>query len=79
MQDLYQISEAPEASDSLPPASPAGGIVRPLLWVLLVISAAANAVISSTGANMFVGAGFGLVVLACATALVVHHYKHRRR
>jgi hypothetical protein len=46
---------------------------------LLVISAAANMVASATGINMFVGAGFGLISLACVTALIVHHYRHRRR
>jgi hypothetical protein len=79
VQDPYRISEAPEASGSLPSASHPGGIVRPLLWVLLVISAAANAVISSTGVSTFAGIGFGLAALASAAALVVHHYKHRRR
>jgi hypothetical protein len=46
---------------------------------LLVISAAANAVASTAGVNMFVAAGFGLSTLACAAALVVHHYRNQRR
>ena len=53
------------------------GILRPLLWVVLVLSAAANAVSSSIGANVFIGAAFGVVTLACAAGLVVHHYRHR--
>ncbi|MEV4640622.1 hypothetical protein AB0J80_25090 [Actinoplanes sp. NPDC049548] len=54
-------------------------VTRPLLWLVLVLSAAANAVASSTGANVFIGAGFGVVTLACAVALVAHHYRRRAR
>jgi hypothetical protein len=68
--DPYRIPDTPPAHR---------GGVRPLLWLLLVISAAANAVASTTGVNVFVGAGFGLITLACATALIVHHYRNRRR
>ena len=53
------------------------GLLRPLLWVVLVLSAAANAVMSSIGANVFIGAAFGVVTLASAAGLVVHHYRHR--
>lgn len=56
-----------------------GRLTRPLLWLLLVISAVANAVTSSIGGiSVFIGIGFGLATLACATALVVHHRRHRR-
>ena len=53
------------------------GLLRTVLWVVLVLSAAANAVMSSIGANVFVGAAFGVVTLASAAGLVVHHYRHR--
>ena len=56
-----------------------GGMLRPLLWFVLVVSAALNAVFSSTGQHILVGAGFGLVTLASVTALIVHHYRHRER
>jgi hypothetical protein len=49
-----------------------------VLWLVLIVSAAANAAISSAGLNPFVAAGFGVVTLASAAALVVHHYQHRR-
>ncbi|BCJ49401.1 hypothetical protein Asp14428_08760 [Actinoplanes sp. NBRC 14428] len=55
------------------------GALRPLLWLVLVVSAAANAVASTSGDNIFLGAAFGLVTLACATGLVVHHYRGRTR
>ncbi|HEV7963580.1 MAG TPA: hypothetical protein VGP57_13655 [Actinoplanes sp.] len=63
------------------PAQHAGtrnGLLRPVLWLVLVLSAAANAVTSTIGINPLVGIGFGLVTLGCATTLIVHHYQHRR-
>lgn len=59
--------------------SSGGGMLRPVLWLLLVISAAANATVSAAGANVIAGICFGLVTLACATALVVHHYRNREQ
>jgi hypothetical protein len=54
-----------------------GGSIRPVLWLLLVICAAANAVTSTAGLTMMISIGFGVATLACAAALVVHHYRHR--
>jgi hypothetical protein len=78
MPDPYQVFEAPEVPPAAKRGGGRGGAVRPLLWLVLVISAAAN-VVASTTDHVFVGAAFGLVALACATALVVHHYRNRRR
>ncbi|UQU61914.1 hypothetical protein COUCH_23035 [Couchioplanes caeruleus] len=55
------------------------GFLRTLLWVVLVLSAAANAILSSTSTNVFIGAAFGVITLACAAGLVVQHYRHRER
>jgi hypothetical protein len=55
-----------------------GTVLRPVLWVVLVVSAALNAVFSSTGESPFIGVAFGLVTLATIAALVVHHYRHRQ-
>ncbi|WP_433378911.1 hypothetical protein ACQPZX_12545 [Actinoplanes sp. CA-142083] len=70
MNDDYSISQTPSERR--------GGALRPILWVLLILSAATNAVLSSV-ANPFVSSAFGLVALACATTLIVHHYRHRAR
>jgi hypothetical protein len=56
-----------------------GGAVRPVLWLLLIVSAAGNMVTSNAGVNIAIGIGFGLATLACAAALIVHHYRHRTR
>jgi hypothetical protein len=55
-----------------------GGVLRPVLWLVLVVSAALNAVFSSTGQNPALGIGFGVVALAAITGLIVHHYRSRR-
>lgn len=73
--DPYRITEAPQA----PPSDSRGGIVRPVLWVLLVISAAGDIATSSTGVNVVVSSGFGVVTLGLGIALVVQHYRNRSR
>ena len=78
MADRYRISEAS--------TTPGGGnhdgddrtgVLRPVLWLVLIVSAAANATVSAVGANVLAGIGFGVITLAYAVALVVHHYRHR--
>jgi hypothetical protein len=79
MTDPYDIIEAPSAPSAAQPASPRDGISRPVLWVLLVISLAGNMVTSSTGVNVAVSAAFGVATIACATTLIVQHYRNRSR
>jgi hypothetical protein len=79
MPDPYRIIETSEASEPARPRQDRWGVLRPALWLLLVLSAAANAVTSSTGLPVLIGIGFGSVALACAVALAVQHYRHRAR
>ena len=51
--------------------------VRPLLWLLLVISATGNVVMSVSNL-LVVSIPLGLVTLSLGTALVVTHYRGRR-
>ena len=74
--DIHEPADVPRPATS---TGASDGLVRPALWVLLVVSAAANMVTSSAGLNPLVGVDFGLLTLACITALVVHHYTHRSR
>ncbi|MFI5938508.1 hypothetical protein [Actinoplanes sp. NPDC051494] len=52
-------------------------VFRPVLWLVLIASLATNAVTSSQGAGT-VGIASGLVTLACAITLGIHHYRSRR-
>jgi hypothetical protein len=70
MKDEYSITEKTESRrDTL----------RPLLWLGLILSGAANAVVSSAVGNPFLASAFGVVAVAFATALIVHHYRTRGR
>ena len=53
--------------------------LRSLLWVVLVLSATANAVTSGLGAPLFISISLGVVALAAATSLVVQRYRRRLR
>ncbi|MGC4879088.1 hypothetical protein ACLQ26_22860 [Micromonospora sp. DT43] len=72
MSDPYRIAETPVAAPEKP-----GGALRPLLWLVLFVSAAANAVLSTAVDNPWVGSAFGLVAVLCAVALIVHHRRNR--
>jgi hypothetical protein len=52
--------------------------LRSLLLVVLVLSAAANAVTSGLGAPLFVSITLGVVALAAATSLIVQHFRRVR-
>ncbi|WP_206337525.1 hypothetical protein [Streptomyces sp. Z26] len=89
MPDPYRLTDVPDPRVPAPvhaapgpdpaPVPSERAWLRPVLWTVLVVCAAANAVFSGTGASVAAGIGFGLLTLACATALVVHHYRGRRR
>lgn len=61
------------------PAPAARGLPRPLLWVLLVIALAANALTSVSSLPAAVGVVFGVVALALGALLVRDHYRRRAR
>lgn len=87
MPDPYRIPDpssrpappthAADAGDAGRPGA-RGGALRPVLWIVLVISLAAN-VVTSTAGLIAVSAAFGLIVVACAATLIAHHYRLRRR
>ncbi|MEU8378575.1 hypothetical protein [Streptosporangium sp. NPDC048865] len=76
---LHHVPGAFEASRPVLPAGARAGMVRPVLWFLLLVSAVLTMVFSSVGADVLAGAGFGPAALACVAALIVHHYRCRRR
>jgi hypothetical protein len=72
MNDPYRITDTPARAADQP-----RGRLRPLLWLALVLSAAANMVLSMITSRPAVSSAFGAVALACAVALVVQHYRNR--
>ncbi|MET9258952.1 hypothetical protein [Amycolatopsis sp. NPDC004079] len=56
-----------------------GGSValRAGLWLLLVLSAAGNAVASLGSMDTLIRLAFGVVTVLCIIGLIVHHVRHR--
>jgi hypothetical protein len=79
MADPYRIHQAPRSTRAAQHPDSANRLLRPVLWLVLSVSAVANAASSSIGLNAFVGIGFGLITLGCAATLIVHHHRRRRR
>lgn len=67
----------PDRIDNVSGAS--GARVRALLWVVLVISAAGNAVSSLGELGTLISLGFGIVTVLCIVLLIVSHLRGRRQ
>jgi hypothetical protein len=52
--------------------------LRTLLWVVLIVSVAGNALTSSLGIPLFVSITLGVVALVTGTVLAVQHYRQAR-
>jgi hypothetical protein len=76
MTDPYRISAPAPASSTSATAS--RGLLRPVLWLVLVVSTAANIVTSNIGLHPLIGASFGAVTLGSIAVLITHHYRQRR-
>jgi hypothetical protein len=75
-ENMMSIGVTDTANQPNPPTS--RGYLRPLLWLLLVISATCN-VVTSASHLVVVSIGFGVLTLSFGTALAMHHYRGRRR
>ncbi|MER6525470.1 hypothetical protein [Streptomyces sp. NPDC001508] len=73
--DPYRLTRAPAHDSGRRAESPRVG--RTVLWLLLVLSAAANTVASMAGATV-VSLACGLVTAACVIGLVVLRLRGRR-
>jgi hypothetical protein len=76
--DPYHIPDVATAEQSTQDAKQRGGVLRPVLWLLFAISAAANVVTSTAGLSLWANIGTGLVTLSLGVALGVNHFRNRR-
>ncbi|AYF28202.1 MULTISPECIES: hypothetical protein [Micromonospora] len=51
--------------------------MRPLLWLVLIVSVAANVTLSAVLDNPWAGSAFGALALACGVTLAMNHYRNR--
>lgn len=72
---ITDTASQPAASQPIPSAS--RGYLRPVLWLLLVISVTCN-VVTSASSLVLASIGFGVLTLSFGAALAVHHYRGRR-
>ncbi|WP_328346660.1 hypothetical protein [Micromonospora sp. NBC_00421] len=72
MTDPYRVTDAPAETPQR-----TDGLLRPLLWLVLFVSAAANVVLTTVGDNPWVGSACGLVAVLCAGTLIVRHRRGR--
>lgn len=81
MSNPYANTGAATQAPAQPPSSqPSRSLSRAstVLWTLAVIFAAANMTLSLAGQTLLATA-FGATVLACLAALLVRHFRSRRR
>lgn len=76
MNDPYRLTT--DATGSPGPGAARAGVLRPILWVVLVLSAIGNSASSYGGAATQVHLAFGAVTALCVTVLVVHRLRGRR-
>ena len=51
--------------------------MRPLLWLVLLVSVVANVTLSTVLGNPWAGSAFGALALASGVTLAVNHYRNR--
>ncbi|MFD8427220.1 hypothetical protein [Streptomyces coelicoflavus] len=79
-RDPYRLGppQAAPAPGGGPDAAPRGDVLRMLLWTVVVLSAAANMVLSFTGAAVALHLASGVVTVLAVGALVVRALRGRR-
>lgn len=81
MSDPYRFTQSPShAGRRDDDASPRQSrhTVRVLLWLLIILGAAANAATSFGPFHPLVSVVFGLLTVLCIVLLVMHHLRHRK-
>lgn len=77
MTDPYRVIINPEGGHEPRPGASVG-VLRPLLWLALVVSTVGNTVVSLGNVGTGIHLGFGVVTALCVIALIVHHLRSSR-
>jgi len=80
MSDPYRFTQSPSHARTRDDASPRQGrhTVRVVLWLLIILGAAANAATSFGPFHPLVSVAFGLLTVLCIVLLIMHHLQHRK-
>ncbi|MBE4733396.1 MULTISPECIES: hypothetical protein [Streptomyces] len=79
VHDAHHVAHRDAHHEDPAPAVPRAEVTRILLWLILVISAVANMVVSYAAVGVAVNLACGAVTGLAATALVVRRLKAGRR
>ncbi|HJE59109.1 MAG TPA: hypothetical protein K8V84_11470 [Nocardiopsis listeri] len=79
MTDPYRFSSTPADQGRRGDVTRKGrrAAFRGVLWTLLILGAAGNAVTSLGGFNALISLAFGLATVLCIVLLIVDHFRHR--
>ncbi|GAA4898057.1 hypothetical protein [Streptomonospora salina] len=81
MSDPYRFAQPQSGSEPRrddTPSTQGRYAVRALLWLLIIVGAAANATTSLGGFHPLISVAFGLLTVLGIVLLVVHHLRNRR-
>lgn len=81
MSDPYRFTQSPSRTVRRDHASPRQGrsTVRVLLWLLIILGAAANGATSLGPFHPLVSVAFGLLTVLCIVLLIMHYLRGRKR
>jgi hypothetical protein len=78
MSDPYRLTGDTENPHQATSDGSPVDVMQTLIWVLLVVSAVANAVTSFGGVPIWIHLGAGLVTAFCVAALIALYLRRRR-
>lgn len=78
MTDPYRLTTAASADTATARPTSATGLLRPLAWTLLVMSAVGNTVASAAQVPVGIQLVLGTMTLVCIAVLVTHRIRRNR-
>lgn len=78
MTDPYRLTDQPEHGPHGSSTGAGTNVATALAWLLLVVSAAANSVVSAASVPIAVHLGLGAVTALCLATLITRYRRGRR-